>query len=79
MISAITKPEYTSFNKQYSTLIKLKIMANFTVKDLREALRNLDGSKEVMIVNSYSCNDKIDIEYVKELKENGREYYKIYW
>ena len=77
MISAITKHEYTSFNKQYSTLIKLKIMANFTVKDLREALKNLDESKEVMIINSYSCNDKIDIEYVKELKENGREYYKI--
>ena len=59
------------------TLIKLKIMANFTVKDLREALKNLDESKKVMIVNSYSCNDKIDIEYVKELKENGKEYYKI--
>ena len=59
------------------SLIKLKIMANFTVKDLREALKNLDESKEVMIVNSYSCNDKIDIEYVKELKENGKEYYKI--
>lgn len=44
-------------------------MAKFTVKDLREALKNLDESKEVMIVNSYSCNDKIDIEYVKELKE----------
>lgn len=44
-------------------------MAKFTVKDLREALKNLDESKEVMIVNSYSCNDKIDIEYVKKLKE----------
>ena len=77
MISAITKHEYTSFNKQYSTLIKLKIMAKITVKDLREALKNLDESKKFMIVNSYSCNDKIDIEYVKELKENGKEYYKI--
>ena len=77
MISAITKHEYTSFNKQYSTLIKLKIMAKFTVKDLQEALKNLDESKEFMIVNSYSCNDEIDIEYVKELKENGKEYYKI--
>ena len=54
-------------------------MAKFTVKDLREALKSLDENKEFMIVNSYSCNDKIDIEYVKELKENGREYYKIYW
>lgn len=52
-------------------------MAKFTVKDLREALKNLDDSKEVMIVSSF--NDKIGIEYVKELKENGREYYKIYW
>ena len=77
MISAITKHEYTSFNKQYSTLIKLKIMAKFTVKDLQEALKNLDESKEVMIINSYSCNDKIEVEYVKELKENGKEYYKI--
>ena len=52
-------------------------MAKFTVKDLREALKNLDESKEVTIANSYSCNDKIDIEYVKELKEKGKEYYKI--
>ena len=52
-------------------------MAKFTVKDLREALKNLDESKEAMIVNSYSYNGKIDIEYVKELKENGKEYYVI--
>ena len=52
-------------------------MAKFTVKDLREALKNLDDSKEVMIVNSYSCNDKIGIEYVKELKKNSKGYYKI--
>ena len=52
-------------------------MAKFTVKDLQEALKNLDESKEVMIVNSYSCNDKIEVEYIKELKENGKEYYKI--
>lgn len=52
-------------------------MAKFTVKDLQEALKNLDESKEFMIINSYSCNDKIDIEYVNELKENGKEYYKI--
>ena len=52
-------------------------MAKFTVKDLREALKDLDESKEFMIVNSYSCNDRIDIEYVRELKENGKEYYKI--
>ena len=38
-------------------------MAKFTVKDLQEALKNLDESKEFMIVNSYSCNDKIEIVY----------------
>ena len=54
-------------------------MAKFTVKDLKEALKNLDESKEFMMLNSYSVSDKIDIEYVKELRENGREYYKIYW
>lgn len=52
-------------------------MAKFTVKDLREALKNLDENKEVMVINSYSSNDKIEIEYVKEIKKNGKEYYKI--
>lgn len=52
-------------------------MAKFTVKDLQEALKNLDESKEIMVLNSYSDNDKIEVEYIKELKENGREYYKI--
>lgn len=52
-------------------------MTKFTVKDIREALKNLDEDKEIMIVSSYSSNDKIEVEYIKELKENGREYYKI--
>lgn len=52
-------------------------MAKFTVKDLQEALKNLDKNKEVTIINSYSSNEKIEVEYVKEIKENGREYYKI--
>lgn len=56
---------------------KLKNMAKFTVKDLQEALKNLDKNKEIMILNSYSANDKIEVEYIKELKENGRDYYKI--
>nr|DAD59168.1 MAG TPA: hypothetical protein [Bacteriophage sp.] len=47
------------------------------VKDLREVLKNLDGNKKIMVVNSYSCDNKIEVEYVKELKENGQEYYKI--
>ena len=52
-------------------------MAKFTVKDLQEALKNLDKDKEIMVLNSYSVNDKIEVEYIKELKENGKEYYKI--
>lgn len=52
-------------------------MAKFTVKDLEEALKNLDKNKEFMVLNSYSANDKIEVEYIKELKEDGREYYKI--
>ena len=52
-------------------------MAKFTVKDLQEALKNLDKDKEIMVLNSYSSNDKIEVEYIKELKENGKEYYKI--
>lgn len=69
-------------NILYSALVRevismTKKQHKLTVKDLREALKNLDESKEVMIVNSYSGSDKIDIEYIKELKENGKEYYKI--
>ena len=52
-------------------------MAKFTVKDLQEALKNLDKNKKIMVLNSYSDNDKIEVEYIKELKENGKEYYKI--
>ena len=42
-------------------------MAKFTVKDLQEALKNLDKNKEIMVLNSYSANDKIEVEYIKEL------------
>lgn len=52
-------------------------MAKFTVKDIQEALKNLDEDKEIMIVSSYENNDKVEVEYIKELKENGREYYKV--
>ena len=51
-------------------------MAKFTVKDLKKALENLDESKEV------NCSWRLDgtsieVDYVKEIKENGREYYNI--
>ena len=46
-------------------------------KLIKQESKPFEKVKEVMIVNSYSCSDKIDIEYIKELKENGKEYYKI--
>lgn len=52
-------------------------MEKFTVKDLKKALEKLDESKEFMITNSYASNAEIEVEYIKELKENGRQYYKI--
>lgn len=67
LYSALVREGYQYDKKQHK----------LTVKDLQEALKNLDESKEFMIVNSYSDSDKIDIEYIKELKENGKEYYKI--
>lgn len=67
LYSALVREGYQYDKKQHK----------LTVKDLQETLKNLDKSKEFMIVNSYSGSDKIDIEYIKELKENGKEYYKI--
>lgn len=67
LYSALVREGYQYDKKQHK----------LTVKDLQEALKNLDESKKFMIVNSYSGSDKIDIEYIKELKENGKEYYKI--
>lgn len=46
-------------------------------KLIKQESKPFEKVKEVMIVNSYSCSDKIDIEYIKELQENGKEYYKI--
>lgn len=66
LYSALVREGYQYDKKQHK----------LTVKDIQEALKNLDESKEFMIVN-YSCNDKIDVEYIKELKEDGKEYYKI--
>lgn len=60
-----------------STPLNCYYMAKFTIKDLKEALKNLDENKEIMVVPSYEGNDKIEVEYIKELKENGREYYKV--
>lgn len=51
-------------------------MAKFTVKDLKKALENLDESKEIDCTWCLD-NTNIEVEYVKEIKENGREYYRI--
>ena len=51
-------------------------MAKFTVKDLKKALENLDESKEVRCTWSLNTTS-IEVDYVKEIKENGREYYNI--
>ena len=52
-------------------------MKNFTVKDLKEALKNLDENKKIQIA-SYNISDVIEVELIKEIKETGNEYYKIY-
>lgn len=52
-------------------------MENIKVKDLIEILKNLDCTKEVKIINSFSVEPKIEVEYIKELKENGKDYFKI--
>lgn len=52
-------------------------MENLRVKDLIEILKNLDCTKEIKIVNSFSTEPKIEVEYIKELKENGKDYFKI--
>lgn len=46
-----------------------------TIKDLKQAIKNLDDSLEVQFMCTYA--NEIDIEQVKEIKENGKEYYKI--
>lgn len=51
-------------------------MAKITVKDLKKALENLDESKEIDCTWCLD-NTNIEVEYVKEIKENGREYYRI--
>ena len=51
-------------------------MAKFTVKDLKKALENLDESREVRCTWSLNATS-IEVDYVKEIKENGREYYNI--
>lgn len=51
-------------------------MAKFTIKDLKKALENLDESKEVQCTWNLNATS-IEVDYVKEIKENGREYYNI--
>ena len=51
-------------------------MTKFAVKDLKKALENLDERKEVQCTWNLNAAS-IEVEYVKEIKENGREYYNI--
>lgn len=51
-------------------------MKKITVKDLKKVLENLDESKEVQCTWNLNTTS-IEVEYVKEIKENGREYYRI--
>ena len=57
-------------------LLSYKTMEKITVKDLKKALENLDESKEVQCTWNLNATS-IEVEYVKEIKENGREYYRI--
>ena len=47
------------------------------VKDLKEAIKELEDDKEVVISSNYRPDEKIEIEYIEELKENGRKYYRV--
>ena len=47
------------------------------VKDLKEAIKELKDDKEVVISSSYQSDKEIEIEYIEELKENGRKYYRV--
>lgn len=47
------------------------------VKDLKEAIKELKDDKEVVISSNYRSNEEIEIEYIEELKENGRKYYRV--
>ncbi|YP_009981798.1 hypothetical protein H3301_gp014 [IAS virus] len=47
------------------------------VKDLKEAIKELKDDKEVVISSSYRSDEEIEIEYIEELKENGRKYYRV--
>lgn len=53
-------------------------MEKLTVKVLKDALANLDDSKEIELRYNSTINDNpINIEFIKEIKENGREYYRV--
>lgn len=51
-----------------------------TIKQIKDALKNLDESKEVRIYSPFygkDVNNPIEIELIKEIKEQGQEYYII--
>lgn len=47
------------------------------VKDLKEAIKELKDDNEIIITSNYRSDEGIEIEYIEELKENGRKYYRV--
>lgn len=53
-------------------------MEKLTVKTLKDALANLEEDKEVEIKCYSNIKEgTVEVELIKELRENGREYYKL--
>lgn len=48
---------------------------SITVGELKEAIKELDNNLTIEIERSFIGN--IEVEFIKELKESGKEYYKI--
>lgn len=52
-------------------------MPRFTVKELKEALRNLKDDVKVEITTEFLTHPTIEIKYIKELKDDGEKYYRL--
>ena len=53
-------------------------MEKLTVKTLKDALANLEEDKEVEIKCYSNVKEgTVEVELIKEIKENGSEYYKL--
>lgn len=53
-------------------------MEKLTVKTLKDALVNLEENKEVEIKCYSNVKEgTVEVELIKEIKDDGREYYKL--